>query len=76
METLLIKFGYLVLFVGVAIEGEFVLLAAAYLAHRGYFNLILVILVATFANWAASQIYYAIARSRGRPWLQAFCWLI
>ncbi len=70
MEALLIKFGYLILFVGVAVEGEFVLLAAAYLAHRGYFNLTAVILIATLANWVASQIYYAIARNRGRRWLQ------
>lgn len=70
METLLLKFGYLLLFVGVALEGEFTLMAGAYLAHQGYFNLWLVILVALLANWSAVQIYYTLAKSRGRPWLE------
>ncbi len=70
MESLLIKYGYALLFVGVAVEGETFLLAAAFLAHRGILNLPLVILVATAANCAADQAYYLMARSRGRDWLQ------
>ena len=70
METLLIKYGYLILFFGVAVEGETFLLAAAFLAHRGFFQLPMVILVATTANCAADQMYYLMARSRGRNWLE------
>jgi len=36
MEHLLLKYGYLLLFLGVADEGEAFLLAGAYLAQRGY----------------------------------------
>ncbi len=71
METLLIKYGYAVLVVGVAIEGEFFLMAASYLAHRGLiFSLPLVILTAIVGNCGADQIYYYLARTRGRAWLQ------
>ena len=39
MESLLLKYGYALLFLGVAVEGEAVLLAAALLAQRGFFRL-------------------------------------
>jgi len=70
MEALLIRYGYALLFLGVAVEGEIFLLAASYLAHRGIFSLPLVILVAVLANCGADQVYYVLARSRGRAWLQ------
>jgi phosphatidylglycerol lysyltransferase len=69
MNILLIKYGYFVLFFGVAIEGEAFLLAAGFLAHQGYLHLWLVILLAVVSNCAADQVYYLIARSRGRQWL-------
>ncbi len=37
METLLLKYGYALLFGGVLVEGEAVLLVAAVLARRGFF---------------------------------------
>jgi len=70
VEALLLKYGYVVLFLGVAVEGEAFLLAAALLVSRGYFRLPLVILVAIAANTAADQVYYALARARGRAWLE------
>lgn len=70
MEALLIRYGYALLFLGVALEGEVFLLAASYLAHRGILNLPLVITVAVMANCGADQVYYLLARTRGRAWLQ------
>jgi phosphatidylglycerol lysyltransferase len=70
MELLLIKYGYLLLFLGVMVEGEAFLLAAAFLAHRGTLSFPLVIAVAVFANCAADQVYYMVARTRGRAWLE------
>ncbi len=70
MEALLVKYGYLLLFLGVALEGEAFLLAGAFLANRGYFHLPVVMLVAIAANCTADQIYYLVARSRGRLWLE------
>jgi membrane protein DedA with SNARE-associated domain len=71
METLLLKYGYALLFLGVALEGEFFLLAAAFLAQRGVFSLPIVLFIAIVANCSADQIYYTIARARGLVWLEA-----
>ncbi len=70
MDALLVKYGYALLFVGVAVEGEAFLLAGAFLAHRGILHLPLVILVAVASNCAADQIYYGLARTRGYAWLE------
>jgi phosphatidylglycerol lysyltransferase len=70
MELLLIKYGYVLVFLGVAVEGEAVLLAAALLAQRGLFHLPVVIAVAVAANSLADQAYFQIARIRGRSWLE------
>lgn len=70
MEHLLIKYGYLLLFAGVAVEGEAFLLGGAFLAHRGYFYLPWVIVVAVASNCVADQTYYLMARARGRSWLE------
>ncbi len=66
VEQELLRFGYLILFLGTMVEGDAFLLTAAFLAHRGYFHLGLVIIIATAANTLADQIYYQLARSRGR----------
>ncbi len=70
MTSLLIKYGYSALFFGVAIEGEVFLLAGSFLAQAGYFRLWVVILLAIVSNCTADQIYYMVARSRGREWLE------
>ncbi len=71
METLLVKYGYAILFAGVAFEGDTFLLAAALLAHRGIFSLPAVIAIAIVANCLADQTYYAIARTRGIDWMNS-----
>ncbi len=71
VEHFLANYGYLILFLGVALEGETFLLTAAYLASRGVFHLEAVVLVAVAANSTADQIYYSLARSKGRPWLDS-----
>jgi phosphatidylglycerol lysyltransferase len=70
MEILLIKYGYVLLFLGVLVEGEAFLLAASFLANRGAMILPLIIAVAIIANCTASQAYYMVARTRGRAWLE------
>src|SRR5689334_10857720 len=71
MEFLLLKYGYLILFLGIFLEGEAFLLAGAFLANRGYFRLPLVILVAIAANTLGGQFYYLAARVRGRQWFES-----
>src|SRR5262249_27487907 len=70
MEHLLLRYGYALLFLGVMVEGETCLLVASFLAHQGYFSIVAVIAVAVAANTAIDQIYYRVARSRGRSWLE------
>jgi phosphatidylglycerol lysyltransferase len=70
MESMLLKYGYALIFLGVAFEGEAVLLAAALLAQRGFFRLPVVIAVAVAANSLADQVYFQLARARGRRWLE------
>jgi membrane protein DedA with SNARE-associated domain len=69
MEALLIKYGYVLLFLGVAAEGDAFLLAGAFMAHRGVFSLQIVIALAIVSNTLADLIYYLMARARGREWL-------
>src|SRR5262245_56844498 len=70
MESLLLKYGYALVFVGAAVEGEAVVLAAAFLAQRGFFRLPVIMAVALAANTLADQMYYRLARARGRAWLE------
>jgi phosphatidylglycerol lysyltransferase len=71
MELLLLKYGYLILFLGVVVEGEAFLIAGSFLASRGYFNLATVMLVALAANALSAQFYYTAARVRGRRWFES-----
>jgi len=70
VELLLLKYGYLLLFAGVIVEGEAVLIAGSFLASRGYFNIGTVALVALAANTLSAQFYYTAARVRGRRWFE------
>ena len=70
MDALLLKYGYALLFLGVALEGEAFLAAAALLVHRGYFRLPIVIAVAVAGNTVADLLYYSAARMRGKDWLE------
>ena len=69
MEALLARYGYLILFPGVVVEGEAFLLAGAFMAHRGVLDLPIVIALAVAATMSGDQLYYRAARSRGRAWL-------
>jgi lysylphosphatidylglycerol synthetase-like protein (DUF2156 family)/membrane protein DedA with SNARE-associated domain len=71
MEMLLLKYGYALLFAGVLVEGEAVVLVAAVLARRGVFAWPAVMLVAMAANTLADLAYFGLARRRGRGWLEA-----
>jgi membrane protein DedA with SNARE-associated domain len=66
MADLFLHFGYLMVFVASAIEGDTTLLTATYLARRGYLRLDLVILAATLGTIAVNQIYFRAARHYGQ----------
>jgi membrane protein DedA with SNARE-associated domain len=70
MEALLIKYGYVLFFLGVAAEGDAFLIGGAFLAYRGLFQLPLVIFLAITSNTLAGLVYYLVSRARGRAWLE------
>ena len=65
METYLVHFGYVALFVGTFLEGETILLIAAFLAHRGFFSLSLVILIAGCGTLLGDQFAFFLGKSKG-----------
>ncbi|MEZ5352495.1 MAG: DedA family protein [Bryobacteraceae bacterium] len=71
IENELLRYGYLFVAAGTVLEGDATLLAAAFLAHRGYLRLSWVLAVAGCSTLAASQIYYLLARRAGERWLEA-----
>src|SRR5689334_5512794 len=59
------RYGYLMVAVGVMFEGDATLATASFLAHRGYLNLYAVMLVAGAASIAINQTYFWIGRKQG-----------
>jgi membrane protein DedA with SNARE-associated domain len=62
--------GYAFLFLGVMLEADGVLLAGAFLAARGYFDIRAVILVSALASVLANQFWFRLARFRGQSFFE------
>lgn len=62
----LITYGYVVLVLGVLLEGDATLATAGFLANRGYFSLSGVLLASTVATAIGNHAYYHIARRTGQ----------
>jgi membrane protein DedA with SNARE-associated domain len=69
IESYLITFGYIALFIGTFLEGETVLIIAGFLAHRGYLSLSLVALVAFLGSFSGDQFFFYIGRTGGQAFL-------
>lgn len=61
--------GYILLFILTFLEGETIVVIAAFLAHRGYFDLPMVIAVSAAGTIFGDQLYYFIGRKRGMSFL-------
>jgi len=70
-RQLVADYGYLAVFVGTFLEGESVLLAAAFVAHHGLLSGPLVAAVAACGAWTGHVAFFALGRWRGRAWLFA-----
>ena len=66
METLITNFGYPALFLGSLLEGESFLIAAGFLAKRGYLNLYLIIMLAMAGTYLADVTLYFLGRKKGQ----------
>ena len=70
IQSYLIHYGYVIVFFGTIVEGDGTLLAASFPAHRGYFYILAVILLATLATTLANQFYFWISRTHGKALLE------
>jgi undecaprenyl-diphosphatase len=76
IADLLISYGYVVVFIGAALDnfglpasGDIVLFAGGFLANEGRVSLPLVMLAGALGGWASDNAYYWIGRKGGRPLL-------
>ena len=71
IQHYLVQYGYAILFFGTIVEGDATLLSASFLAHRGYFRLVAVVVLAAAATTMANQFYFWISRTRGKALLES-----
>jgi membrane protein DedA with SNARE-associated domain len=70
LETIVTQFGYPALIVGLLFEGETMLVLGAFMAHRGYLNLPLVILIGCMVAFASDQFFFWMGRTKGNQFLE------
>jgi membrane protein DedA with SNARE-associated domain len=71
LESIIAQFGYPALIVGLLLEGETALVLAAFMAHRGYLKLPLVILIGTLIAFASDQFFFWMGRTKGSQFLES-----
>jgi membrane protein DedA with SNARE-associated domain len=71
IETIITQFGYPALVVGLLFEGETVLVLGAFMAHRGYLSLPLVILLGVIVAFASDQFFFWMGRMQGSHFLES-----
>ena len=69
IESYIITFGYIALFLGTFLEGETILIIAGFLAHRGYLSLSLVALIAFLGSFFGDQLFFYFGRTGGQAFL-------
>jgi len=70
LETIISQFGYPALVLGLLLEGETVLVLAAFMAHRGYLQLPWVILIGFLVTFASDQFFFWLGRTKGNQFLE------
>ena len=68
MESLVITYGYLGVFLGTMLEGEATVVLAGILCHQGFFELFSVIFVSLMGTLIGDQVFYYLARWKGYEW--------
>jgi membrane protein DedA with SNARE-associated domain len=69
VAELMNQYGYFAVFFGVMIEGESVLLAAAYAIHQHYLHVWPVVLTAASGAALSDHVYFYLGRHQGAGWL-------
>lgn len=66
------RYGYWLLFIGTFFEGEAIVLAAGIFSYLGYFNILLVMLIASLAIIAGDNFQYWIGQKLGQEYLKKY----
>jgi len=69
LEAIVVQFGYPALMLGLLVEGETMLTLGSFMAHRGYLNLPLVILIGWLVAFASDQFFFWMGRLKGNQFL-------
>ena len=72
LAALIANYGYYALFVGTFLEGEAILLAAGFAAHRGMLSLPWVIVIAFIAGTLGDQLAFWLGRRHGEAIVSRF----
>jgi membrane protein DedA with SNARE-associated domain len=70
LATLIATHGYWILAIGCIVEGETVLMLAAYAAHRGYLNPAAVGMIAVASAFASNEFFFWLGRRHGTALLE------
>jgi len=70
LATLIAAHGYWILALGCLLEGETVLVLAAFAAHRGYLNPAAVVTIAATCAFAGNQFFFGLGRRHGTALLE------
>jgi membrane protein DedA with SNARE-associated domain len=70
LETIITHFGYPALIIGLLLEGETFLVLGAFMAHRGYLDLPLVILIGLIVTFTSDQLFFWMGRTKGNEFLE------
>ncbi|MEP6782817.1 MAG: DedA family protein [Acidobacteriota bacterium] len=65
LTDLVVRYGYFMVVGGVIVEGDATLVTAAFLAHRGYLKLSVVMVLAAITSVTMNQIYFRLGRKHG-----------
>lgn len=68
LSDLIQHYGYVAVFVGTFVEGESIALLGGFLAHGGYLNLTLVIIVSFVGSFCGDQTAFWLGRIYGSRW--------
>jgi membrane protein DedA with SNARE-associated domain len=69
-EILVAQFGYPALAIGMLFEGETMLILGAFMSHRGYLHLPLVIMIGCLVAFASDQFFFWMGRTKGNQFLE------
>lgn len=70
LEELITTYGYAAIGIGTFLEGETILILGGFSAHRGYLELIWVIVCAFLGTLAGDQMYFYVGRIKGKGSLE------